>query len=444
MMGKKGIGWMMVAVMIFSLLATGPALSAQKGKIHLLFMEPWPLNVKYAESVIAEYKKDNPEAEITLDPLGFGDFLPKVTAMKASGNPPDLVYTIPDHMWTLQQNKWLMPVDDVITRLGGDNYFQPLAGYVKKDGHYWGVPYSSYTMHLEYRKDLFAKKGLKEPRTWDDLLNAAKALTEDTNNDGQIDRYGIALPLKREYVVGVMFLSFLWGNGGHVLDKDGKVVFNSPETIQTLNFLKELYKYAPPGVSGYAWMELATTYVADKAAITMFSALKPLGDAIGANKEIAKSTGIAAFPTRLQSQKPKGRWANMSWMVMEGSKYPELAKDFVAFWMEPKRLTNYYHADPIFVVPGEIPIIKSAEYWKNELLAEYKPAIEKMIELNVAGVDPNMENPGVLQPATGIITQRLVITDCVQEVVLGQATAEQAAAKAHKKMEEIMVELKKK
>jgi ABC-type glycerol-3-phosphate transport system substrate-binding protein len=129
---------------------------------------------------------------------------------------------------------------------------------------------------------------------------------------------------------------------------------------------------------------------------------------------------------------------------MEGSKYPELAKDFVAFWMEPKRLTNYYHADPIFVVPGEIPIIKSAEYWKNELLAEYKPAIEKMIELNVAGVDPNMENPGVLQPATGIITQRLVITDCVQEVVLGQATAEQAAAKAHKKMEEIMVELKKK
>jgi hypothetical protein len=48
-----------------------------------------------------------------------------------------------------------------------------------------------------------------------------------------------------------------------------------------------------------------------------------------------------------------------------------------------------------------------------------------------------------LQPATGIITQRLVITDCVQEVVLGQATAEQAAAKAHKKMEEIMAELKK-
>ena len=443
-MGKKGIGWMMVTVLFISLLAVGPAFSAQKGKIHILFMEPWPLNVKYAESVIAEYKKINPEAEITLDPLGFGDFLPKITAMKASGNPPDLVYTIPDHMWTLQQNKWLMPVDDLVARLGGDKYFQPLPGYVKYEGHYWGVPYSSYTMHLEYRKDLLEKKGLKEPRTWGDLLNAAKALTEDLDKDGKIDRYGIALPLKREYSVGVMFLSFLWGNGGHVLDPKGNVVFDSPETVQTLEFLKELFQYAPPGVSSYSWMELDSTYVSDKVAITMFSALKPLGDAIEANKEIAKNTGIAAFPTRLASQKQKGRWANMSWMVMEGSKSPELAKDFVAYWMEPKRLINYYHADPIFVVPGEIPIIQSPDYWKHPLLSEYRPAIEKMIELNAAGVDPNMENPGVLQPATGIITQRLVITDCLQEVVLGNVPAKQAAAKAHKKMEEIMKELTKK
>jgi multiple sugar transport system substrate-binding protein len=341
-------------------------------------------------------------------------------------------------MWTLYGNGWLMPVDDVIGRLGGDKYFMPLPGYAEVGGHRWGVPMSSYTMHIEYRKDLFEKKGLKEPRTWDDLLKAAKALTEDLNGDGRIDRYGIAAPLKTEYSVDVFFLSFLWGNGGNVLDRNGKVIFNSAETIQTLNFFKELYKYAPPGVTGYGWMELISTYIQDKVAMTTFSNLKPIADAIKQDEAIAKNTGVVAIPTRLPNQTPKGRWANMTWMVLKDSKYPELAKDFVAFWFDPKRLTQYYHAEPIFTVPGETPVIKSKEYWANDLLTKYRPAVEKLIELNQNGIDPNMEYPGLLQPNTGMIAQRMIIAECVQEVVLGKSSAEEAAAKAHKKMEEFL------
>jgi hypothetical protein len=53
-----------------------------------------------------------------------------------------------------------------------------------------------------------------------------------------------------------------------------------------------------------------------------------------------------------------------------------------------------------------------------------------------------MEHPGVMQPNTSIILQRLIVTDCVQEVVLGKFSAEEAAARAHKRMEELVTKPK--
>ncbi len=94
------------------------------------------------------------------------------------------------------------------------------------------------------------------------------------------------------------------------------------------------------------------------------------------------------------------------------------------------------------MVPGEIPVIESKEYWANEQLAKYRPAIEGMIEANKAAVSPSMEHPGILQPNTSIINQRLLIAECVQEVVLGGVSPEEAAAKAHKKMEELVAKQK--
>jgi multiple sugar transport system substrate-binding protein len=440
-MKKNFILWV-VMVVLCPFVFAGPLYASEKGKIHILFMEPFPDNVNHAEKIIAEFEKQNPGIEVNLEPIGFGGFMSKVTALKVAGNPADIIYTIPGHMWTFQSEGWLEPVDDLIEELGGDNFFQPLPGYVKRDGHYWALPFGSYSMHLEYRKDLFAEKGLKAPTTWDTLLTAAKALTEDIDGDGKIDRYGIALPLKKDYALGVSFLGFLWGNGGHVLDKEGKVVFNSPETIQTLNYMKELYKYAPPGVAGYSWMELITTYVQGKVGITTFSALKPLGDSIEANKDIAHNTGVAAIPARLASLDPKGRWANMDWMITKDSKNVVMAKKFLKFWFASENLIDYYHANPIFMVPAEKPVIDSEKYWNHELISEYKTAIESMIELNLTGVDPAMEHKGILQPNTSLINQRLIIADCVQEVVLGKLSAEKAAAKAHKKMVKLLAKRK--
>ena len=441
-MKRENIIGAIICIFFISIFFSSHSLAGQTNKLKIWYMQPMASHQRHLEAVIDEYKKMNPKVELSLQTFGFSDFLRNIAAAKAAGHPPDIVYTITSQMWTLQQKGWLDPVDEVIEKLGGDKYFLPLPSYTKLDGHYWGVPLSANSMHIEYRKDLFDKKGLTEPKTWEQLLTAAKALTEDLDGDGKIDRYGISMPLKREYVTGVHFLGFLWGNGGHVLDRNGKVVFNSPETIETMNFMKELYKYAPPGVTNYAWMELATTYAMGKVAMTTYSALKPLADAIKANQTVAKNTAITGIPTRLAGQKPKGRLGSMNWLLFKDCKSPELGKDFLTFWFEPKRMIRWYHSEPIFIVPGEIPVIEDEEYWDNDLIKEYKPVLEKMIELDETGIDVAMEHPGILQPNTSIINQRLLIAECLQEVVLGELSTEKAVAKAHKKMEALIAKQK--
>jgi multiple sugar transport system substrate-binding protein len=440
-MKKRNLFLFIGLFLIFQLLV-GSSWAAQKGKIRVIFTDTYAPHVKRIETLIDEYKKANPEAEITLEVLTWGDVLPKVTATKAAGSPPDLLLIIPEQIWTLQQQGWLLPTDDLIEKLGGDKFFRPLPAYVKLDGKHWCVPKGSSPLHLEYRKDLFEKKGLKEPRTWDDLLKAAKTLTEDLDGDGKIDRYGISLPLKRDYAVAVMFASFMWGNGGSILDQHGKVVFNSPETVQSLNFFKELYKYAPPGVTDYSWLQLVETYSQDKAAMTIYSGMAPFSKAIETNPTVAQGTAVSPLPTRLSNQTPRARWTTTAWSIMKDTKYPELAKDFILFFFDVNRMIKYYHADPIFTGPGEKPVIESKEYWSNNVIQKYRHILEQYIKAADGAIDPIMEHPGVMQPNTSIILQRLIVTDCVQEVVLGKFSAEEAAARAHKRMEELVTKPK--
>ena len=444
-MKRKDISLIVSAFAVVTLLFfVSSAFASQKGELRILFTQPYAPMVERIEILIDEYEKINPGVEIVLDKVPWGGSLAKIVAMKAAGSAPDIIYVIPGQVWTLQKEGWLMPVDDVVEKLGGDKYFLPLPGYVKIDNHYWAVPSGSMVIHLEYRKDLFEKKGLKEPRTWEDLLNAARALTEDLDGDGRIDRYGISLPLKRDYSVGVFFMSFLWSNGGHVLDREGNVVFNSPETIETLKFLKNLYMYAPPGVTDYSWLQLVETYSQDKVAMTMYSGMAPFAKAVRINDTVASGTAIAAVPTRLASQKPKARWVNVEWAMLKDCRNPELAKDFLLFFHEPNRMTQWYlTTDQTYQVPGEIPVIESKEYWAGKEVVKYKPLIENYIDLSKTAIDPVMEHPGILQPNTTIINQRLLITDCIQEVVLGKHSAEKAAAKAAKRMKELVAKQKK-
>ncbi len=56
--------------------------------------------------------------------------------------------------------------------------FNAIKPTMSRDGKQWGVPYSYYQWGVYYRKDIYDKLSLSEPKTWDELLGNCDALKE--------------------------------------------------------------------------------------------------------------------------------------------------------------------------------------------------------------------------------------------------------------------------
>jgi multiple sugar transport system substrate-binding protein len=97
-----------------------------------------------------------------------------------------------------------------------------------------------------YNEDLFEAAGISLPTdgwSWDDFIEAAQALTTDTDGDGAIDRYGVVVEPSMYRMV-----SFIWGSGGEVvddLDHPSTLTIDSPEALAGLE------QFVSLGASGF-------------------------------------------------------------------------------------------------------------------------------------------------------------------------------------------------
>ena len=106
-------------------------------------------------------------------------------------------------------------------------------------GDLYAMPYAFVMSVLHYNKDMFDAAGVAYPTddwTWDELLEAAKALTKDFDGDGKIDQWGLYFK-PDYYVLDAMIYAF----GGRVLSEDlTQVMLDSDEAEAAVQFLVDL------------------------------------------------------------------------------------------------------------------------------------------------------------------------------------------------------------
>ncbi len=141
------------------------------------------------------------------------------------------------------------------------------AEYPEESGNLYALPVNQDAMGLAYRKDLFEspaemeafkKKygtGLKAPRTYSELRDIAEFFTRPDQN-----LYGIALFGSPEYdAVTSSFNNILWSFGGELWNsKSNKVegILNSTESVAALEFYRDLFRFAPPGLEKHFYNEV--------------------------------------------------------------------------------------------------------------------------------------------------------------------------------------------
>jgi multiple sugar transport system substrate-binding protein len=195
----------------------------------------------------------------------------KIAIEFASGKPSFDIAHLSYHVQKrlMERGKWLASVtpfmsNAALTEPGHTESDYSAAGlaYAKDGGEMLSLPWSVDYFMIYWNKELFAKKNIAYPTTFDELIHAAEALT-----DPAAGIYGfVGRGLRNANLP--LYMSFLLGFGVDALDAKGNLLTDGPEAIEAAKIYQRLLtKSAPPGVAGFNWMECQAVFLQGKAAM---------------------------------------------------------------------------------------------------------------------------------------------------------------------------------
>ncbi|MDX2999630.1 ABC transporter substrate-binding protein, partial [Streptomyces scabiei] len=172
----------------------------------------------------------HPGIDVDVRVYGPDEVEEKVAELVERGEAPDIVQT--DSYSEYAARDLLYSADEVLSVQVQASFVRSLANAGEMDRAQYGLPFTASTRLLYYNKDLFARAGLKPPKTWDQLQSAARALK------AQGVKYPIAVPLGPEEAEAETLMWLLAGDGGYT-DSTNRYDIASPANVATLTWLKE-------------------------------------------------------------------------------------------------------------------------------------------------------------------------------------------------------------
>ena len=185
----------------------------------------WTESATAPESVFAQEFSDMDNG-ITVDvrEIRFDDLVTDTLRAVATRTNPDLIaIDNPDHAAFAARGAFLDISDRIATSdvIDIDRVFDGPRASLTWDDAIYGIPRASNTIALYYNKDMYEAAGLdpdNPPQTWDELLEAARALTDPDN-----DVYGIAFSARASEEGTFQFLPWaqMAGGGFENINADG-------------------------------------------------------------------------------------------------------------------------------------------------------------------------------------------------------------------------------
>ncbi len=111
---------------------------------------------------------------------------------------------------------WTIAMDTALSQDERAKFFKGTLDGATYDKKLYALPWYNNGPGLYYRKDLLDAKGLKAPKTYDELLNVAKAVQTP-------DIAGFAMQLVQGEGGIINWMEYLWGYGGDLVDSNLKV-----------------------------------------------------------------------------------------------------------------------------------------------------------------------------------------------------------------------------
>ena len=451
----------MLAVMLMLLIAgtvfaTGEIEPASTGPVEIEFWTTLTESDRMAtiQVLIDTFEILNPDITIELIPVPENDMASQMAAAAAAGNLPAFAELAAETAVALGV-EGLLDVEsttDFINDLGKSRFYQgalELVG-VGNGREYYSVPYHGWIQGIWYRADWFAEAGLAPPDTWENILAAAKYFNQPANN-----RWGILVGTTAEAFTEQCFTQFARSNGAGLFDKDGNLIFNSPEMREAIEYYAELAKYTPPGpqtwrardyyLEGKMAMFFYSTYIMDDLAIESVAAGSLTGDNFegleGAffDPELVNNTRLASIITHDQ---PAG------YGVIDTLGFPKqsdpaataAARKFLQYLFTPNAYVTFLHMAPGGMNPV-LPEVTDPPRFLNDpkgVYTHYGP--EKLAEI-IGGLE-SIQTFGIVEgnriDAASLIFAQQILPQMLYAITQEGADIDRAMAAAEAAMRDLM------
>jgi len=216
----------------------------------------------YVKSLIPKFEQENPGVKVELESMVYYSVREKeVMELSAGTGAYDGIMV--DFPWVVEYAKagWMLSLDEIIKdpKLTPPDFdpgdFHPRIWELNKvDGKTWTIPFVTGVRVMAYRADIYQKEGLKVPETWDEYYQNAKVINEKYAPD----IYGTMIMGARGDHLNHEWPVFLWSFGGDIFDQSWKPTLNETKAIESLEYMKSLLQFSPPGALTYGWYEAIT------------------------------------------------------------------------------------------------------------------------------------------------------------------------------------------
>jgi ABC-type glycerol-3-phosphate transport system substrate-binding protein len=184
----------------------------------------------YWQDLITEFEDANPGYEVDLQVINWNDIDQQVATLISTGQQPDLLNI--NKFAEYAADGLIYEAAEVLSEQTLDDLLPTFAENASVDGTQYGIPFIASARLFFYNKTLFEQAGISEPpKTWSELRDSAERI--QALGDGVV---GYGLPLGPEEAQAE-FQMWANGNGGHWVDDAGNWTIDSPQNVETLQWL---------------------------------------------------------------------------------------------------------------------------------------------------------------------------------------------------------------
>ncbi|MGI6624882.1 MAG: ABC transporter substrate-binding protein [Limnochordia bacterium] len=387
--------------------------------------------LEWIQQAADDFTALHPGVTITIETFPWGDFYTKWVTGLASGNVPDLSTALPGHVLEMIDAEALIPLNDLIDEIGRDRFYAPAIAEGTMNGNNYSVPLYSHAQVMWYRTDLLEQAGLDVPETWDELYEAAKALTGN-------GIYGASFPAGSGDMMATRYLNFyVRSGGGSLLTEDLKANLTSDLAIEGIKYWVKVYEAASPKDSiNYNVNDQANLFYLGKTAFDFNSAFHISG--VERNSpELMDYIACAPLPKINKEDPHRGvETSNIPMVIWKNSKHPAIAKEFVEFMYQDERYVEFLHSIPVGMLPSLAGIIDNPAYLANETVQKFSDAVRIISEAVSRGTAIGFDEHGPSVQA-GYLTSQGIIEAMFQDIIVNGVDVEVAARNAERELNDL-------